>query len=169
MICVRLFKRWRPSYLSYELLVFGDSPGLHDADDGGLYQEFPVLLDVLVSHLHLLLLLSFHGDVDVDPQLLVLVLLVQLDHRRVVQVRVTTGRSLVHGPCPGSSSAFVFQLQQLGFEQYLEDLHQDLSLDLGAVFEFLQRPRVRVVVLQQDGQLERRGLQRVPEKVKTVS
>ena len=145
--------KW-PSYLSHELLVFGDFPGLHDADDGCLYQEFPVLLDVLVSHLHLLLLLSFHGDVDVDPQLLVLVLLVQLDHCRVVQVRVSRS-TLVHGPCPGSS--FVFQLQQLGFEQYLEDLDQDLLLDLGAVFELLQRPRVRVVVLQEDGQLERRG------------
>ena len=53
-------------------------PGLHDPDDGGLDEQLPVLLDVFVSQLHLLPLFGLHGDVDVDPQLLVLVAVEQV-------------------------------------------------------------------------------------------
>ena len=79
-----------PTYLGHELRVFGDLPGLHYTDDGCLDQEFPVLLHILVGNLRLLLLFRLHGDVDVDAQLLVLVLVEQLDHGLLVQVGVGT-------------------------------------------------------------------------------
>ena len=148
--------------------MFQGFPGLHDTDDGGLYQQLPVLLDVLVCQLHLLLLLSFHGDVDVDAELLVLVLMVQLDHRRALQVGVTLSRTGAGPRGPWRRSrGFIFQLQQLRFEQNLEDLHQDLLLDLGALGQLLQGPLVGLVVLQEDGKLERRGLKRVTAKETT--
>ena len=64
---------------SHEVLMLQSFPGLHDSDNRGLDQEFPVLLNVFVSHLHLLALLGLHGNVDVDPELLVLVLVEQVD------------------------------------------------------------------------------------------
>ena len=64
---------------SHEVLMLQNFPGLHDSDNRSLDQELSVLLNVFVSHLHLLPLLCLHGNVDVDPQLLVLVLMEQVD------------------------------------------------------------------------------------------
>ena len=55
--------------------MFEFLPDLHYPNNGRLNEKFPVFFDVLVSHFHLLLLFSFHGDVDVHAKLFVLVLL----------------------------------------------------------------------------------------------
>jgi len=44
-------------------------PHLHDADDGGLYQDLPVLLHLPVGGLLLLLDVHLEGGVDVDVEL----------------------------------------------------------------------------------------------------
>ena len=63
----------------HEVLMLQSFPGLHDSDNRGLDQQLPILLNVFVSHFHLLALLGLHGNVDVDPELLVLVLVEQVD------------------------------------------------------------------------------------------
>ena len=83
-------------------------PRLHDSDDGSLNQQLTIFFNVLVSHLNLLLLLSLHGDVYVDSELLVLVAVEEADDCPVFQV------VLVH--------AFVLQHKQLGLEQNLKHL-----------------------------------------------
>ena len=65
--------------LGHELGVLQGLPRLHDPDDGRLDEELPVLLDVLVGQFHLLLLLNLHRNVDVYPELLVLVAVEQVD------------------------------------------------------------------------------------------
>ena len=65
--------------LGHELVVLQGLPRLHYPDDGRLDEDLPVLLDVFVSHLHLLLLLNLHRDVDIDPELFVLVAVEQVD------------------------------------------------------------------------------------------
>ena len=115
--------------LGHELLVFQHLPGLHDSDDGGLDQQLPVLLDVFVGHLHLLSLLGLHGNVDVDPELLVLVAVEQVD--RGARVDAVLVDELVVGSD-----------QQLGLEEDLQNLDEDVHLDLGRLREGAHRPAV---------------------------
>ena len=65
--------------LGHELGVLQGLPRLHDPDDGRLDEDLPVLFDVFVGHFHLLLLLNLHRNVDVYPELLVLVAVEQVD------------------------------------------------------------------------------------------
>ena len=65
--------------LGHELGVLQGLPRLHDPDDGRLDEELPVLLDVFFGQFNLLLLLNLHRNVDVYPELLVLVAVEQVD------------------------------------------------------------------------------------------
>lgn len=72
--------------LGHQLLVLQNPPRLHDPDDGGLDQQLPVFLDVFVRQFHFLLLLRLHRDVDVHPELLVLVAVEENHDGAVLQV-----------------------------------------------------------------------------------
>lgn len=97
--------------------MFQHLPGLHDPHDGGLDEELPVLLDVLVGQLRLLPLLDLHRDVYVHSELLVLVTVEQVDGG--VSVNVVLVHVHVAGPH-----------QELGLEEDGQDLDQDVHLNL---------------------------------------
>ena len=59
---------WKRNMVKIFHLCFSPVYAVH------LDEQFPILLYVLVGELHLLPLLGLHGNVDVHPQLLVLVL-----------------------------------------------------------------------------------------------
>ena len=96
--------------------MFGHLAGLHDADDGSLDEDLAVFLDGLVRLFHLLFLLSFHGQVDVDAELFVAVLLEERDDRvLVVQV-------LLRGHAGGAGFTGFGGDEKLGFEDDAKDL-----------------------------------------------
>ncbi len=102
--------------------MFQHLPGLHDPHDGGLDEELPVLLDVLVgkSAFCHMPLLDLNRDVYVHSKLLVLVAVEQVDGG--VSVNVVLVHVHVAGPH-----------QEHGLEEDGQDLDQDVHLNLGGL------------------------------------
>jgi hypothetical protein len=120
---------------------------LHNPHNSRLYEQFSVFLNVFVSHLHLLPLLRLHGDVDVHPQLLVLIPMEQVHSGGWFNLVLIKFFSWTH--------------KKFGLQKDLQDLYQDVHLDLGRLGQSCHSPAVSLVKSQEDRHLEGGGLEGV--------
>ena len=134
----QLFHHLTDQFLVCQLLL-----GLHDADDGGLDQVPPLLVNTPVCRLLLTPLGRPQRNVDVDSSLLVLVVLVEMadgvQRQRQLRVLVCVGRMVAE--------------QQTNLQQSLEYLLQVGDADLSILLQLLNRETGLTVVLQQHGHL----------------
>ena len=113
---------------------------------------------MFVSHLHLLSLLCLHGNVNVDSQLLVLVAVEQADC--VLRLKFKVVNNISNYPIKSYINVILVNLlivsshQQLGLEQDLQDLDQDVHLDLGGLRQSLDHPTVSFIEGEQDRHLK---------------
>lgn len=126
--------------------MFMNLSHLHNANDCGLYEEFAIFLNHLVCLFLLLFDFRFEGNVNIDAELLVLVLLEEGDDAAFCEVIFTLARR---------------EEKELDLEQNLEHLDENVHLEAGRVRQLGHAVRVVRVEHEEDGHLKSGGLEDV--------